>query len=199
MLIYHKYSEPLRMGSEGYLSFWLYGAHTNASIAIVFHTNPWKDCFVTSIIDDFSGWKHFSIPKSKTSVYKGSPSWDNITKIEILLGNIHGPNEVILYLGDIEAIGYAAGITYYLPATSSMDESANLLVNVCFLNQTSQGIVELRSDNGTLLYWNLLDNGTNVIKFSPKHLLDENNKLTIYVNTLTEGELIEIRFIAITK
>jgi hypothetical protein len=195
----HNYETPQDWSSEAYLSFYLYGAHTNASIPMVFHTTAWADCFVYSIVDDFSGWKYFSIPKSKIAVSKGTPSWDNITRIDMMLGNIYGSNEATFYLGDVNFIGYHAGITYDIPEISGITEDTNLLVSLRLLNSTFLGDVELRSGNDTLLYKDSLDNETDLIKINSEYLLDENNKLVIYIITITEGDLMEIRFIAVTK
>jgi hypothetical protein len=197
IFIYHTYDLPQDWTSGAYLSFWVYGANTNASIPIIFHTNSWVDYFSTSIIDDFSGWKHFSILKSKISISKGAPEWGNISRIDVMLGNIYSSNQIKLCLSDIETFGYTAGITYDVPNIPH-SENKTLLVSLHLTHNTSSGVIEVRS-NGVLLYSELLDEKTDLVKIDSKYLMGENLKLSIFANTNTEGEFIAMQFIAVTN
>lgn len=83
--IYHTYGGAQDWSTKNRLSFDFYGANTGFSFCITLWYGSVSHQFYTTLIDNFVGWKHFSIPFSNFTVLAGSPAWSGITSIYVVV------------------------------------------------------------------------------------------------------------------
>ncbi len=191
----HRYSESQDWRSYGGLSFYLYGANTTNPIQISFHTveeSTWEDLYLTSITDDFVGWKHFTIPLSSFKSV-GNPTWGKIDYVEISFTG----GSCTYYLDQVELKMHLVGVEGVIPAITGNPPEKNLAISINSLSLQSPILFELISDKGDIVT-GVLTTGNNLIAI-PSELLENGAKLKLYYYQRSTEETLELYYLGILE
>jgi len=152
-VIYHLYASPQNWTSTEFLSFYWYGANTSKVIAIIFHTDPWKDYYQYNLFDNFTGWKKMLIPKNDFASV-GNPSWSSISGIEITFTKLIGQGKIIFYLDKMVMHGVSYGLTSIIPPLTTFESEDALIVLKYNLSssQTIEGILRITTSDRARLW-----------------------------------------------
>lgn len=171
MVIWHSYKTLQNWESFSNLNILFYGANTTKSIMFTFHTTVWQDYYYKIIKDDFVGWKTISLPLDSFDI-RGKPSWNNITYIEILLGE----RTATYYMDRISLNGSYIGLEGGIPPISTNSSQLKLVISTQGYNLQFPAKIILITPYGKLVQ--TLDNGVNLIT-APSELLKDGAKFIV--------------------
>ncbi|HML02332.1 MAG TPA: glycosyltransferase family 39 protein [Candidatus Bathyarchaeia archaeon] len=189
MVLAHTYTTPQNWSSYNTIALYFYGANTTKTITVTFHTKSWQDYFYEYFVDDFTGWKKISIPIYSFSTY-GTPSWTNITYIEILMGD----RKTTYYMGPISLEGLNVGFTGSLPSIATNSSEAEIVVSTQGYNLSCPAKITLTSASGELT--STLQDGVNSITI-PSQFLSEGTTFDIYYAQSNGEETLAVYYLGI--
>ncbi len=174
---WHSFSEFQDFSEWESIKLFFYGENTSMVIPVIFHTNSWTDYYYANIIDSFTGWKEITFELGALAKM-GTPSWKQITKIEVLLGNLPAQKSLTYYLDDFKLEGRLIGIKNTLPeiVTPKADVSFTISINI---HNNSKINMIATSENGTITYIKPLVSGRNDFSI-PSYLFVD--KTTVYLS-----------------
>jgi hypothetical protein len=189
MVLAHTYQNSQNWSSFNTIALYFYGANTSKTITVTFHTKSWQDYFAEAFADDFTGWKKISMPMDSFSIY-GSPSWANITYIEILMGD----RKTTYYMGPMDLESLSVGFTGSIPPIATNSSETEMLVSTQGYNLTYPAKIVLTSASGELT--NTLQDGVNSITI-PSQFLSEGMTFDIYYAQSTSEEALTVYYLGI--
>ncbi|MEM2292964.1 MAG: hypothetical protein QXR45_08395 [Candidatus Bathyarchaeia archaeon] len=192
--IRHFYKASQNWSSFNRISFYFYGANTSKPIRITFHTikeQSWQDFYDLSIIDDFIGWKLFTITLNSFKSY-GTPSWSKIDLFEI---GFTGRNATY-YLDRVVLEGYSVGIRGHIPAIYTYSSEVSIILSVNTLSLKSPPLLELVSHSKGEKLTYVLHDGVNLI-IVPSDFLQRGADLIIYYHQSDTDERLQLYYLGV--
>jgi hypothetical protein len=80
---YRYFDKPQDWSAQGYISFFMYGNNSLATVRIYLMAPTAQDSLILSFTDCWKGWRWIKIPLEDFNVVRGNPDWSKITHISI--------------------------------------------------------------------------------------------------------------------
>ena len=80
----HNYTSHQNWNSSNILLLHWHGNSTGRPIAVRVWAPDVNNMFVYEFLDDFNGWKYLVLPLDSFRIYSGNPSWEYVSRIDLL-------------------------------------------------------------------------------------------------------------------